>query len=70
MANSLQNVGVTGPALLVTGRGTEVGARSARNIDNLDTMPVQNLHTYTVISHQKLVFMKEAIEVMKETFIK
>lgn len=70
MAKSLQNVGITGPALFITGRGTEVAARSARNIDNLDTMPAQNLHAYTVLSHQKLVFMKEAIEVMKETFIK
>ncbi|MEK9143577.1 MAG: 50S ribosomal protein L4 [Patescibacteria group bacterium] len=69
MANSLQNVGVTGPALLVTGRGTEVGTRSARNIDNLDTLPAQNLNAYTVLSHQKLVFMKEAIEVLKNFFM-
>lgn len=69
MAKSLQNVGVTGPALFVTGHGTEVGTRSARNIDNLDTLPAQNLNAYTVLSHQKLVFMKEAIDLLKQTFV-
>lgn len=70
MAKSLQNVGVTGPALLIVGRDGKIGARSARNIVDLDTLPAQNLYAYAVMSHQKLVFMKEAIEVMKETFIK
>ena len=69
MAKSLQNVGVTGPALFVTGHGTEIGTRSARNIDNLDTLPAQNLNAYTVLSHQKLVFMKEAIDLLKQTFV-
>lgn len=69
MAKSLENVGITGPALFVTGRGTEVGARAARNIDSLDTMPAQNLHAYTVLSHRKLVFMKEAIDLLKQTFV-
>lgn len=68
MAKSLQNVGVTGPALLIVGRDGKTGARSARNIADLDILPAQNLHAYTVMSHQKLVFMKEAIEVMKKTF--
>lgn len=70
MAKSLQNVGVTGPALLIVGRDGKIGARSARNIGDLDILPAQNMNAYTVMSHQKLVFMKEAIEVMKETFIK
>lgn len=70
MAKSLQNVGVSGPALLIVGGDGKTGARSARNIADLDILPAQNLHAYTVMSHQKLVFMKEAIEVMKETFIK
>ncbi len=70
MAKSLQNVGVKGSTLLIVGHDAQIAARSARNIADLDILPAQNLHAYTVLSHQKLVFMKEAIEVMKETFIK
>lgn len=70
MAKFLQNVGVTGASLLVVGNGTEVGVRSARNIANLDIIPASQLHAYTVLSHQKLVFMKEAIGLLQKTFVR
>lgn len=67
MAHSLHNIGVQGSTLLVVGKDAGATMRSARNIAHLDILPAQNLYAYTVLSHQKLVFMKEAIEVLKET---
>lgn len=58
MAGALASVGASGKTLLVTDAG---GHRAARNIASVDIMPMTNLHAYAVISHQKLVFMKEAL---------
>lgn len=61
MANTLQTVGTKGSTLLVVGKDAGVTMRAARNIADLDILPAQNLHAYSVISHQKVVCMKEAI---------
>lgn len=61
MAHTLDSVGAAGSTLLVVSKGASTVIRAARNIERLDILPVQNLHAYSVISHQKLVFMKEAL---------
>ncbi|MBI3956206.1 50S ribosomal protein L4 [Candidatus Gottesmanbacteria bacterium] len=63
MAQSLRAIvgDMTHRLLLVVNKGSDTVIRSARNIKGVDILPVQNLHTYSVVSHQKLVFMKEAI---------
>lgn len=61
MANALDLVGAVGSTLLVVSKGAHGVIRAARNIEGVDILPIQNLHTYSVISHQKLVFMKEAL---------
>lgn len=68
MAHALQSVGVTGSALLVVDGGAVTTSRAARNIADVDILPAQDLHAYTVLTHQKLVFMKEAVEVLKKRF--
>ncbi|MEK7543493.1 MAG: 50S ribosomal protein L4 [Patescibacteria group bacterium] len=68
MAHALQSVGVTGSALLVVDGGAITTSRAARNIADVDILPAQDLHAYTVLTHQKLVFMKEAVEVLKKRF--
>ncbi|MBI4066153.1 50S ribosomal protein L4 [Candidatus Gottesmanbacteria bacterium] len=70
MAKILQTVGAKGSTLLIVGRDAQVPTRAARNIADVDILPAQNLYAYTVVMHQKLVVMKEAIEVLKETFTK
>ena len=61
MAHALDSIGAVGATLLVVSKGVSGVIRAARNIERLDIMPIQNLHAYSVISHQKLVFMKEAL---------
>lgn len=59
MARTLAAVGATGKTLLVTSKG---GNRAARNIAQVDVMPANMLNAYGVLSHQKLVFTKDAIK--------
>lgn len=70
MAHALQSIGVTGSTLLVVGGQAATAIRAARNIADVDILPVQDLHAYTVLMHQKLVFMKEAVEILKERLLK
>jgi large subunit ribosomal protein L4 len=65
VANALSNVG-TGSLLLVLGKGAEKVALSARNIEGVDTIPAHSIHTYNVLSHKKIVFMKDAVNIIKE----
>lgn len=61
MAKTLQNIGAAGSTLLVVSQGAGAVIRAARNIEGVDILPIQNLHAYSVISHQRIVFMKEAL---------
>ncbi len=62
MAQALTaTVGDIKSMLLVVSKDAANVVRAARNIEGVDIMPVQNLHAYSVLNHQKLVFMKEAI---------
>lgn len=42
--------------------------RAGRNLANVDLIQAKQLNTYEVINHQKIVFMKEAINVLREHF--
>lgn len=69
MASVLGSVAARPSTLLVIDGNTDGVVRAARNIEGIDILPAQNLHTYSVISHQTLVFMKEAIDALKEAFV-
>lgn len=43
--------------------------RAGRNIKNLDLQPVNLVNTYQILNHEVLIFMKEAIPVLKKTFV-
>lgn len=70
MAKTLSTIGAVGSTLLVTAPGAETVLRSSRNIADVDIMPAQNLHAYAVLSHHTLVFMKDAVSVVRDTFVK
>lgn len=59
--NMVSTLQATGSTLLVISKDAGGVVRAARNIAFVDIMPMTNLHAYAVISHQKLVFMKEAL---------
>lgn len=54
-------------ALLIGGSSIEDGFRlAARNITNLDVLPVQGINVYDVLRRQKLVLTKAAIMALEE----
>jgi large subunit ribosomal protein L4 len=44
--------------------------RAARNLEKVDLVQANCLSSYQVLAHQKLVFMKESLEKLKENFLK
>lgn len=61
MARTMQSIGPSGSTLLVVAKDSRGVLRAARNIASVDITSEANLHAYTVLSHRKIVFMKEAL---------
>lgn len=70
MAATLQTIGAIGKTLVVTSAQAQSVVRAGRNIEDVDIVPAHTLHTYAVLNHKNLVFTKDAIPVLKETFTK
>lgn len=66
MASALNAVGRTKNTLLVVSQDADMVARAARNIKGIDIVPVTDMHTYGVMTHGKIVFMKEALTALKK----
>lgn len=62
MAQALSAVGATGSTLLVISPDATGVVRAARNLPDTDILPVSDIHTYGVLSHKKIIFMKEAVK--------
>ena len=53
-------------ALIIDGAELEVGfARAARNIPNIDVLPVQGINVYDILRRRKLVLTKAAVEALE-----
>jgi large subunit ribosomal protein L4 len=68
LKTSLAKLGLTN-ALIIG--GTEVATNfelAARNIPQIDVLPVQGINVYDIIRHEKLVLTKVAIEVLETRF--
>ncbi len=73
LLNKLQLNGKNKNILLVTPRPTkdfENVVKASRNIEDISIMPSNLLNTYEVLKAKKILLMKEAIDVLKETFLK
>jgi large subunit ribosomal protein L4 len=58
-----------GSALIVDGAAVEDGfARAARNIPQVDVLPVQGINVYDILRHEKLVLTKAALEALEARF--
>jgi large subunit ribosomal protein L4 len=56
-------------ALLIGGAEIEEGfGRAARNIPNIDVLPVQGINVYDILRRQKLVLTKAAVEALEARF--
>ncbi len=65
---SLEKLGLAN-ALIIDGREVnENFARAARNIPNIDVLPVQGINVYDILRREKLVLTKAAVEALQERF--
>jgi large subunit ribosomal protein L4 len=56
-------------ALIVDGAEIEAGfARAARNIPNIDVLPVQGINVYDILRRKRLVLTKAALEALEARF--
>jgi large subunit ribosomal protein L4 len=56
-------------ALIIDGAEVEANfALAARNIPNIDVLPVQGINVYDILRRQKLVLTKSALEALEARF--
>ena len=56
-------------ALIIDGAEFDVGfARAARNIPNIDLLPIQGINVYDILRRRKLVLTKAAVEALEARF--
>jgi len=53
-------------ALIVLPEGDTIVERSARNVPGVKVLRVEGLNVYDILSHENLVFVKEAVERVQE----
>ena len=56
-------------ALIIDGAAVDAGfAQAARNIPNVDVLPVQGINVYDILRRQQLVLTKAAVEALEARF--
>ncbi len=70
MAKAIAALGEFRSTLLVIVPGVQTVTRAARNIRGIEIIQANTIHPYAVLSHPSLIFMKQAIPVLKDTFVK
>jgi large subunit ribosomal protein L4 len=66
IAEAISTVSGDSRVLLVLAKDAKLVARSARNIQDVTSLPVSNLNTYDVLSHTKIIFMKDAVSLLRK----
>ncbi len=61
MVESLRALDAGSSVLLVIAQDSGSIARISRNIEGVEIMPVSNLHPYALLSHKKIIVMKQAV---------
>ena len=57
------------PALIVDGKELEAGfCLAARNIPNIDVLPIQGINVYDILRRTKLVLTKAALDALEARF--
>lgn len=56
-------------ALIIDGSELDIGfARAARNVPNIDLLPIQGLNVYDILKRRKLVLTKAALAALEDRF--
>jgi len=69
LRNILDKIGLNGSVLIVIPNKDEKVELAARNIPRVDVSRVKELNVYSVLSHERLLISKDAIEKMREAFL-
>ena len=68
LANQFEKLGIAN-ALFIGGDTIEENfGRAARNIPNIDVLPIQGINVYDILRRQKLVLTKAAVEALEARF--
>jgi large subunit ribosomal protein L4 len=68
LAAQFSGLGLTN-VLIIDGAQVDTGfANAARNIPNVDVLPVQGINVYDIVRRQKLVLTKAAVEALEARF--
>lgn len=68
LAAQFSGLGLTS-ALIIDGAQVDAGfANAARNIPNVDVLPVQGINVYDIVRREKLVLTKAAVEALEARF--
>ena len=68
LAAQFTGLGLTS-ALIIDGAQVDAGfANAARNIPNVDVLPVQGINVYDIVRRRKLVLTKAAVEALEARF--
>jgi large subunit ribosomal protein L4 len=69
LAAHFEKLGWNNGALIVDGVEVEAGFRSAaRNIPNIDVLPIQGINVYDIMRRGKLVLTKAAVDALEARF--
>ena len=69
LAANFEKLGWQSGALIIDGAEIEAGFRNAaRNIPNIDVLPIQGINVYDILRRQKLVLTKAAVDALEARF--
>ncbi len=68
MADVLKNIGADTSALIVTAGKNESVVRSARNLPDVKTAPVNALSVLDLLKYDRMIATREAIETLEEVY--
>lgn len=68
MADVLKNIGADTSALIVTAGKNESVVRSARNLPDVKTAPVNALSVLDLVKYDRMIATREAIETLEEVY--
>jgi len=69
LAANFEKLGWATGVLIIDGAEIEAGFRNAaRNIPNIDVLPIQGINVYDILRRQKLVLTKSALDALEARF--
>ena len=66
----IKGLGISGSILILHTTGATNVLQAARNIQDLDVLPMTHVHPYALVSHKYIIIMKKAVEDALKQFMK